>query len=234
MSKLPFFAGDGLYIKDDFYSNDAVGDATIGQLGWEIVAITGAGTQQLVAGEDADTYGVVRITSDGTAAHGEVLRLQEDGIILGPKGGFFRARCRVHDVLAGNQARIGLQNSVTATDPTVGIWVDCLAGVVTCQADSAGHGDNTITPVLGMVPTLTTGTTMVLDTWHIFEVRWSGTNTQGGPKTVEFYIDGYFAGSCPCEIDNDETMELSIVHWDTSAGATLEFDVDYIELFLGR
>jgi len=29
-------------------------------------------------------------------------------------------------------------------------------------------------------------------------------------------------------------MELSISHWDTSAGATLEFDVDYVELFIAR
>ena len=51
---------------------------------------------------------------------------------------------------------------------------------------------------------------------------------------MQAYIDGYYAGSIPCEIDDDEPVELSMTHWDTSAGATLEVDVDYIELYLAR
>jgi hypothetical protein len=236
MAKLPFFCEDGLFLKDDFYVNDAVTDALIGELAWELVAITGAGTPIYATNADTQdgTYGVLRSITDGTANRGNVFRLFENGIMLGPKGGFFTARIRCHDVLAGNNFRFGLQDSVTATDSGVGIWVDCLAGVVTVQADSS-HGDNTLTPTATTgLATLTGGTTIVLDTWHHFKVQWSGTNGQGGPKTVEAWVDGYFAGSIPCEIDNDEPMEFSMSHWDTSAGATLEWDVDYIQLFIAR
>lgn len=231
MGKLPFFPSDGFYLRDDFYGETAATTGLIGELQWDITAITGAGTPVYVTGEDADTYGVLRSVTDGTTAHGQAIHLFADGIILGPKGGYFKAKMRVHDTLTGNNFRVGLQNSVTATDSTVGIWVDALVGVITVQADSS-HGDNTLTPT--GIPSLTSGTTMVLDTWHVFEVKWSGANAQGGPKTVEAYIDGYFAGSIPCEIDNDETMEVSITHWDTGAGATLEVDIDYFELVLNR
>jgi hypothetical protein len=231
MAKLPIFCQDGLFLKDDFYSNDGIADTTLGELRWEIDAITGAGTVSYVAGADANTFGVARDTTDGTAAHGSAIRLAADGLILGPAGGFFRFKARIPATLAGNNLRVGLQNTVTATDSTVGIWVDMLAGVVTVQADSS-HGDNTLTPV--RIPSLTGGTTMVVATWHEFEVSWSGENAQGGPKIVNAYIDGHFAGSIPCEIDNDETMELSITHWDTSAGTALGADLDYVELFLAR
>ena len=231
MAKLPFFPADGLYIKDDFYTHTAATTGILGELNWDITAITGAGTPAYVAAEADGSFGVLRIISDATQNHGEVLQLFTDGLHLEGHGGFLRGKFRVHDVLAGNQARFGLQNSVTATDSTVGIWVDMLAGVVTFQADSS-HGDHTVTAV--GIPSLTGGTTMVLDTWHIFEIRWHGENLQGGPANVDCYVDGYLAGSMPCDIDDDETMELSISHWDTSAGATLEFDVDYVELFIAR
>jgi hypothetical protein len=231
MAKLPFFPADGLYLKDDFYGETAATTGLIGELQWDIVAITGAGTPAYVAAEADGSFGVLRIISDATANHGEVLTLFPDGLHLEGQGGFLRGKFRIHDVLAGNQFRFGLQNSVTATDSTVGIWVDMLAGVVSVQADSS-HGDNTLT-VTG-IPTLTGGTTMVLDTWHIFEVRWSGENAQGGPAIVDAWVDGYYAGQIACAIDDDETMEFSMTHWDTSAGATLEVDVDYVELFIAR
>jgi hypothetical protein len=240
MAKLPFFPADGLYLRDDFYYSAAVTTGAISELQWDLTAITGAGTPSFVAGDDSH-FGVFRDTTDGTTAHGTVYHLLADMITLGPKGGFFRAKVRfpaaAGNLLAGNNFRFGLQDSVTATDSTCGIWVDILEGVVTVQADSATEGDNTLTVGAAgepIVPTLTTNTTIVLGTWHKFEVRWSGENAAGGPAQVDAYIDDYYAGSIPCLLDNDETMELSFTHWDTSAGDTFEADVDYIELFIAR
>ena len=232
MAKLPFFAPDGLYLKDDFLSNDGVADATVGDLNWEMVTIGGASTPSFIQPGAPGAYGVMCDTTDSTTAHGEVYRLNANSIVLGSKGGFFRAKVQLHDTLTGNNLRFGLQDSETATDSTCGIWVDILAGVVTVQADSATEGDHTLT-VTGC-PTLTGGTTCVVATWHEFEVRWEGENAAGGPARVHTWIDGWYAGPLECELDDDEPMELSITHWDTGAGATLEAYIDYIELFIAR
>lgn len=235
MAKLPFFPADGLYLRDDFYYSAAVTTGALSELQWDLVAITGAGTPSFVAGDDSH-FGVFRDTSDGTTAHGTVYYLLPDMIMLGGKGGFFRAKVRfpaaAGNVLTGNNLRFGLQDSVTATESGCGIFVTLDAGVVTVDADSATEGDETLT-VTG-IPTLTGGTTCVLGTWHEFEVRWHGENEDGGPAYVEAFVDGYHAGTIPCHLDDDETMELSFTHWDDGAGATLEADIDYIELFIAR
>jgi hypothetical protein len=77
------------------------------------------------------------------------------------------------------------------------------------------------------------GSTMRLGVWHELEVRWSGENAQGGPAWVDLWVDGYHAAQTQCAIDNDETMELKMAHWQNSGGgSSLEFDVDYFEVFL--
>lgn len=240
MGRTPTGPADLLHLHDDFYSNDSVADAAVGELNWEIVTIANASTYaNLVTTNVTDgKYGVLRSTTNGTAdGDGSVLRLDEDVIVLGGNGGELRFSVRYPDItgnqLAGNDFRIGLQDSVTATEPTVGIWVFGDAGVVSLQADSGDHGDNSVSA--SGVDTFTSGSTMVLGTWHDFLVRWHGTNAQGGPKNVDLWVDGYFAGSTLCNIDNDEEMELSICHYQNSGGAaTLELDVDYVDLRIFR
>ena len=79
------------------------------------------------------------------------------------------------------------------------------------------------------------GNEMIEGNWYELEVRWFGENAQGGPGTVQMLVDGLVVAETPCDIDDDETMELKIAHWqDSGAGATLELDIDYIEYALPR
>lgn len=225
---------DGTYIKDDFLSNSGVADTTVGELGWEMVTIGNASTPSFVAGQN----GIMRVTTAGTAdGDGEAFVLHPDAIVLSGSNQYFRALVRYPDItgnhLAGNNFRIGFSASVTATEPTVGVWIDSDAGVLSFDVAST-NGD--ISKAVSGVSTLTSGTTMVLGTWHTLELRMHGVNANGGPATIDCYVDGEHAGRIHgCLLGSAETMELSIVHWqDTGAGDTLELDIDYIEAWLPR
>lgn len=229
---------DGLYVKDDFFANEGVADTTLGELDWEFVTIGNASTTALLVTTDLDAgvYGAFRDTTAATAdGDGEVYRLDEDNIVLHQNlPGYFCFKARLHDQIASNNFRIGLQDSVTATAPTVGVWVNCDGGVISLEMDSNDHGDTSANAA--NVATLTSGTTMVVDTWHEFEVRFDGANANGGPSHGALFVDGYLACEINnCVIDDDEEMELSIVHWQDSGGAlAVELDIDYIELFIAR
>ena len=245
MAMTPYRPADGFYLKDDFVTNDAVGDATVGELDWEIVAIGNASTLAYLVTTNTvpGRPGILRITTAVTAdGDGEVVRLDEDNIVLGGGGGSFSFAFRYPDItgnaLAGNDVRFGLQDSVTATEPTVGIWSFFDAGVGSLQADSADHGDESaaFAQPAGQ-QSLTTGTTAVLGTWHTGEVRFFGTNAQGGPASAIQFIDGVKTAALngTIDIDNDEEMEFSFVHYQNSGGAdSLEMDIDYIDLWLPR
>jgi hypothetical protein len=226
---------DGFWLKDDFLSNDSVADAVVGELGWEIVTIGGASTYVLVEAAAAGEAGVLRQTTAGTTAQGSNLRLDEDSFVFGPGGGGFAFKFRYPTItgnaLAGNNFRIGLNDSVTVTAPTVGIWIESDAGVLSLEADSADHGDSSV--ALGGVSTLTSGTTAVIDTWHTCRVEWTGANGQGGPRYVEAYVDGEIAGAVFATIDDDEEAEPKITHWN-DVGDTLDLDLDFIEFWSWR
>jgi hypothetical protein len=201
---------------------------------WELVALGNSATLGYVT---ASPYGVVKsstaITADGDGA---CYRLATDGLTLNGKGGGLAFRVKLADQIAGNNFRIGLSDSVTTTAPTCGITVECDAGVITLRADSAAHGDTSqaaTQPVAGR--TLTSGTTMVVATFHDFEVNWVGENGQGGPRWVELFVDGLPCASVFCNLDDDEPMELSILHWQDSGGGLVnELDIDYIEFWQNR
>lgn len=228
---------DGIHLKDDFYGNDSVTDANVGELLWEIVTIGNASTYAAVAGP----YGILRMTTAATAdGDGSVLRLDEDMLYVtaGVGGIAFRVRypSAAGNQLAGNNFRIGLSADVAptiATPPTDSVSVQSDAGVITLRVDSADHGDQTA--AAANVSTMTGGNTMVLDEWHVFDLRWSGENGQGGPRDFELFIDGEIACSLIGVIDNDESLELSISHFqDTGGAADLELDIDYIEFWHWR
>jgi hypothetical protein len=225
---------DGTYIKDDFLTNAGVADATVGELDWEMVTIANASTPSYPASQN----GVMRITTAGTAdGDGEAFLLHPDMILLTGTNQSLRFRARYPDIsgnaIAGNNFRIGFSTSVTAADNTVGVWVESDAGVITVEGAST-NGD--ISEAAATVSTLTSGTTMVLGTWHDFAVFCEGTNANGGPKTVKLFVDGELAATIEnFLLGSAETMELSIVHWqDTGGAATLELDIDYIEAWLPR
>ena len=217
---------DGVHWVEEFLSNDSVADAALGNQRMEIVTIGNAPT---IANETATDGGAIKHTTNATAdGDGGVMRTFTDGLVLSGGNGGFSFRARLDDQIASNNFRIGLDDSVTATSPTVGIWVESDGGVITLNVDSAGHGDLAI--AASGVSTLTSGTTMVVATYHTFRVEWSGTNAQGGPRFVEMFIDGEAAGSCLCNIDDDEEVELKITHWQDSGGAlAVELDLDFLE-----
>ena len=216
---------NGTHLIDDFVSNDSVADAGVGALNWELETIANAPTLSFLTGE---TNGVLRHTTAAVASgDGGVMRLFTDGIALSGNEGFLRARVRYPNV-AGNQLashnfHIGLNDSITATDPVVGIGIQSLAGVVSLRTDSA-NGDK-ITAA---------GFTMVLGTWHTFEMRWSGENANGGPDIVKLWIDDVFRCQTRSHLGSAETMEPKITHWQAAGLVDLELDIDYFELFISR
>jgi hypothetical protein len=220
---------DGTHIFDDFHSNAAVTTGLLGSLDW-LRTVVGAGTA--TPSYVASQNGVMRITTDGTTARGLAVHLMEDKVTLGGGNGvFIRFRARLTTQLAGNNFRVGITNGVIVTDPTVGIWVNSDAGVLSFDLAST-NGD--ISVAVGGVTTLTSGTTMVVDTWHDFELRLSGTNANGGPKQIDCFVDGEPAGSIKASLlGSAETMEFSIVHWD-DAGVAQVFDIDYYEAYIPR
>lgn len=230
----PQSPAEGIHIREDFYNNDTLTDGVIGQNRWELVALGNSATLGYVT---ASPYGVIKsstaVTADGDGA---CYRLATDGLALNGKGGGIGFRCALADQIAGNNFRIGLSDSVTTTAPTCGIWVECDGGVLSLEADSAAHGDNAVAvaqPVAGR--TLTGGTTMVVATMHSFEITWTGVNGQGGPRWVELSVDGVPCASVFCNLDDDEPVELSILHWqDTGGGLVNELDIDYIEFWQWR
>lgn len=225
---------DGFWLKDDFLTNDSVADAVIGELDWEIIVIGNASTYAFVAPTAAGEVGILRQTTAATAnGDGSCLRLAENGFVFGGSGGGFAARFRYPAELASSNFRIGLDDSVTATSPGVGIWLDSDAGVLSLQADSADHGD--VAVALAGVSTLTSGTTAVVGAWHTVRVEWQGANGQGGPRYVECWIDDELAGAVLAVIDDDEEAEPKIAHWQDSGGAdAVAFDVDYVEFWQWR
>lgn len=239
---MPFSPEYGIHLVENFLTNDSSTDAAIGSLLWEAVTIGNASTIAYLSGTTAVAPGGgLRLTTAATAdGDGEALRLDEDICVFGSQGGLVRARVRYPDItgnqLAGNNFRIGIDDSVTATAPTVGIWIDSNAGVLSLEADSADHGDRSA--AVSGVPTdvLTSGTTMILGTWYDLSVVWSGANDQGGPDQAVLYVNGHEGAKITdVQIDDDEEAEPKIVHWqDTGGAASLELDIAYVEFLLWR
>lgn len=230
---------NGVYLVDHFLTNDAVADASLGELRWERVTIGNAST---VAYKTQEATGVVRQTTAATAnGDGEAWRLFEDGIILRP-GFRFGARLRRPVELASLNFRVGLDDSVTATRPTVGVTLESDAGVLSCCTDSADHGDNSV--AVTKHPDLTSGTTEVVGDWLEFDVVGSGkANAQGGPASVDFFIGSgtgprvhkYHVATVPCNIDDDEEVEPKIAVWqDAGSADAVIIDFDYYYLWLPR
>jgi hypothetical protein len=225
---------DGVWIKDDFLSNEALTDAAIGELNWEIVTIGNASTYAYLAPSAAGEAGILRQTTAATAdGDGSVLRLDEDSWVFGGEGGGFGFKFQYPVELASSNFRVGIETSVTATAPTDGIWILSDAGVLTVEADSADHGDSSA--AITGISTLTSGTTAVVATWHTVEVKWSGANGQGGPRLVEAFVDGEIGATVFCALDDDETAEPKITHWQDSGGAdAVIWDLDYVEFWQWR
>jgi hypothetical protein len=215
-------------LHEDFLSNDAVADATLGSLDWEIDTIANASTW---AYQTAHPNGVIRSTTAATAnGDGSTLRTFTDGIVL-PLNFEFRARLRfVTDVLSS--IRIGFDDSVTATDPTKGVGFKFTQGVLSVRTDSAANGD--VEQAVTSHPDLTSGTTAVAGSWLELLCKGSGrANSAGGPDEADFYVNGVHVGKLPCRLSSTETVEAKIAHWQASGGAAAkvaEFDYFYARL----
>jgi len=225
---------DGTHVFDDFHSNLAVTDGLTGSLDWNITALGSSAVPSFIASPN----GIMRLTADGATGDGLAVHLKEDAVTLGGGDGVvIRARVRLVTTITGNTFRFGLDDSVTATDGTVGIFVVGTGGVLTFDVAST-NGD--VSKAVTGISTLTSGTTMVLGTWYDIELRLSDTNTNGGPETIQCFVDGEFGGEIsaaagdPSLLGSTETMEYKIVAWDTGAGAAQVFEIDYYEVYIPR
>lgn len=227
MAEFPLGPKEGTRVFDDFHSNTSVATGLVGNLDWEITAVVGASTLTYTASPN----GILTMTTDGTTGHGSALHLAADAVVLAPGDGtIIRTRVRLTS-LANNLFRIGLHDSVTATEPTKGVWIDCAAGVLSFDAAGSG-GDKSVN--VGGVSTLTSGTTMVAATWHDIELRLSGRNIYGGPSNVRCFVDDEYAGEITAAlVKSVDTMEFKILHWETANSAQV-LDVDYFEVYLPR
>src|SRR3990167_5554078 len=220
----PLRAHEGFYWVEVFIGNDSVADAALGQTRMELVTIGNASTLALQTGFAG---GVLRITTAATAdGDGEVLRLFTDGLALGGAGGGFSARFR-HVTAITSDIRWGWQDSVTAADPAVGLFMMSDSGVMSLHSDST-NGDQDVAAAGGT--TLTSGTTAVVDTWHYAEMIYSGTNGNGGPGLATLKVDGAALASLYPVIGSAETGELSFVHYQNTGGAAARIiDIDFLE-----
>jgi hypothetical protein len=126
-----------------------------------------------------------------------------------------------------------LDDSVTATRPTVGVTLESDAGVLQCHTDSATEGDESAL-VTGHAD-LTSGTTMVVAEWIDIEARCHGRNALGGPENVDFFVNSTKVATVPCNIDNDEPVEFKFAHWQDSGGAdAVAVEIDYAWLWIPR
>ncbi len=232
----PGSPSDGTFIFENFMGNSAVADALMGNIRFEITALTTADTLSFVASPN----GLLRMTGAGAADNtGTVLSTDPDSVVLVGGGQYFEWKVRypaiTGNVLAAQNFRIGFQDSVAITEPAVGVWVDSNAGVITFDVAST-NGDISVAAAGGAASTLTSGTTMVLGTWHKFRVEMDGTNANGGPDRLRLFVDGLLHGTISnVLLGSTETMEFGITHWQDSGGtASLELDVDYLEAWLPR
>ena len=226
----PRSPADGTHIFDDFQSNSAVSDGLVGNLNWEMTTIANASVPSWVAGSN----GVMRITTAAVAdGDGEAFTLEPDGLVLAGTNQIVRCRVRYPTTIATNNFRIGFADSVTAAEPAVGVWIDSDGGLLSFDC---ANTTTDMTKAVSGVPTLTGGTTMVVGTWHDLELRMSGTNANGGPATIQCFVDGYPAGTIEnVVLGSTETMEFSILHWQDSGGAlAVLLDIDYYEAWLPR
>ena len=221
----------GSVIFDDFIGNDIVTDNNIGQFGWQFTTIVGAST---LAFQTSKQHGVLRITTAaGADGEGTALHSFPDGLLLKP-GIEFGARVGYPVELASMNFRVGLDNSVTATRPTVGITIESDAGVLTCNNDSATEGDESLA-VTGH-PDLTSGTTMIVAADVDFKFVCSGrANAAGGPAEVDYFVNDVHVAKLPCHADDDEPVEMKFAIWQDSGGAdAVAIEIDYYQLFIPR
>jgi len=228
---------EGVHVVENFVGNGTITTNLIGQNMWTLASLGGAGTityLTTVVDNDPPVGGIRSLTRDVADGDGSVINLLADTAKFPTSvgGGGFAFRFNYPDiagnVIAANNFYIGVHSTATAAAPTDGISIQSLGGVLTLRSDSADHGDTS--QALEGVSTLTSGTTAVKGVPHSVEVHWSGENGQGGPLTVEAFVDDEPAGQLLSSIDNDEAAELSIVHWQNQGGAqSYELDVHYFE-----
>ncbi len=236
---------DGFHFKDNFFSRDTtVTTGNIGLQGWEFTTIANASTISFPTGTGSQwgttelQDGVLRLVTASTAdGDGTALHMLPDQVVMPgtDNGGGFAFRAKLNPPqIAGNNFRIGVDDSVTATDPDNGILLNSTGGVMTLETFSAGQGDVALALAQPASRTLTSGTTMQIDVWHAFEVTWGGANGQGGPRLVQCFVDGDTDPSAElfCNLDDDEDFEFKMCHFNLSGGAlAVSMDIDYYEVW---
>ncbi len=196
---------DGTHIFDDFASNESVAAGLIGRLNWDMATIGNVSVPSFVASPN----GILRLTTAATAdGDGVALTLEDDVLVLAGTNQVFRCRVRYPVEIPTNNFRIGFLDVLTSGEPEVGVWINSDGGLL--SFDCANTTTDKTKAVTG-VPTLTGGTTMVVNTWHDLELRMSGTNANGGPAVIDCFVDGFPAGTITGNvIGSTEVMAFTI------------------------
>jgi len=223
---------EGVHFVENFIGNGTITTNLVGQNMWTITASGNGGTATygVTVTDYESPFGGLRHLTDGTATNdGNAFTMLAASALFPASelGGGFAFTARVPtlagNTLTGNSFYIGMHTSVTEAAPTDGISIQSVAGVLTLRADSADGSDATQAFAAGS--TLTSGTTMVIDVPHQFEVHWTGENGNGGPRYVEAFCDGEPVAALTTDIDNDEAATAAIVHYVSAGNDTLELDV---------
>ncbi len=227
----------GYYVVEHFQANEGVADVEVGSNQWDITIIDSGADTLTYETDQGESF--LRFTGGGGDNDGSVLSLDEDSVSVNQYGGFCKFRIRIPDItsntIADNNFNIGITDVITTGEPVVGLWVGCLAGVMSLYSHSA-NGDVT---TAFSASKLTSNTTLVKGTIYNIEIRWSGNNgnSDPGPDTVVAFINGQEAArqNGSVLLDGAETMEAKITKWTTAADS-LELDVFGYELasFIGK
>ncbi len=230
MTSFPPGPVDGSHIFDDFHANASVSTGLIGKLNWDMTTIGNASTPSWVGSPN----GILRLTTASSAdGDGAALTLEDDMLVLAGTNQVFRCRVRYPVEIASNNFRIGFLDVLTSGEPEVGVWINSDGGLLSFDCANA---DTDKTKAITGIPTLTSGTTMVVATWHDLELQMSGENSNGGPDTISCFVDGFAAGQITgLKITSAEVMAFAITHWQDSGGTdAMAFDIDYYEAYLPR
>lgn len=210
--------------------NDQVSDNNVGSAKLQSTVIGNASTLSHVQTSEGTIFRTTTAATangDGTAYHTDPDKL---AVSLGT---ILVARFRYPTELASSNFRFGLDDSVTATRPTVGVTFESDAGVLKCHADST-NGD--LEQAVTGHPDLTSGTTMVVGEWYDFEIRVGHkANPNGGPDDVIYLLNGIVVAQFRPKIALTETVEFKWVHWqDSGAADAVALDSAYHGLWIPR
>lgn len=203
----------GFTLYDEFLGGDTA-TGTIGNLGWTIHDIGGAGTvvyDPTTPTPIADRPGVLAITTPAASSQGTTLTLAKSGnasMVIG-SGNTVKTAVAV-GATASQVLRVGLHTQTTSTtQPLSGVW---------WEADPSADNHWRYCYGDGATATCTaSGILLTADSWVRLEIRVTATGT--GTSAVTFLINGAAANVSGVTIDTTSRVSPAISCYTTNSTA---------------